>query len=419
MNIISVIAWFLGAVMWITFLRHTLQEKKVRHRVGCAAVFAAAGVGTFVPYIAMPESEMLLLIVSLVLSIALTLWRFSGSVLRRIVFAALPITLFSLSGLFADCVAQFSAADSHVITTAITMLLGWALIGTAKTYFSPTKAVHGVTQSTLLLTSVGLSQILYVLLRAAASFGVSQTAVCFLCLTAFGLITVNAIWYHMLALQHQTVRTELEEQLLMQQKNDQLRFDELKYQVESLQKARHDFHNTLQVIRSLNNDRKPVQVEAYLTSYLDTVNTSNAYVATNSDYVNAIVNAKTAEARSRGITVENVISADIGTCNPVDIANIIGNLFDNAISACEKTADHPRIRFHMSVEGDETVLTMKNSIVSSVLNVNPQLATEKTDRANHGYGTKIIRDLAAKYHGYADFYEERGEFCCRVVLYLG
>jgi len=418
MNIISVIAWFLGAVMWITFLRHTLQEKKVRHRVGCAAVFAAAGVGTFVPYIAMPESEMLLLIVSLVLSIALTLWRFSGSVLRRIVFAALPITLFSLSGLFADCVAQFSAADSHVITTAITMLLGWALIGTAKTYFSPTKAVHGVTQSTLLLTSVGLSQFLYVLLRAAASFGVSQTAVCFLCLTAFGLITVNAIWYHMLALQHQTVRTELEEQLLQQQKNDQLRFDELKYQIETLKKAKHDFNNTLQVVRRLNNERKPAQVEAYLASYLDATRASNAYVTTNSDYINAIVNIKSAEARKLGIMVDNVIAAEIGAFTPVDCSNIIGNLFDNAIEACKKVKDHPRICFRLFTEGDATVLTMQNSIAASVLAFNPQLETAKTDSANHGFGTKIIRETAEKYHGYADFYEERGEFCCRVVLYL-
>jgi len=331
MNIISVIAWFLGAVMWITFLRHTLQEKKTRHRAGCAAVFAVAGVGTFVPYIAMPESKMLLLIVSLILSIALTLWRFSGSVLRRIVFAALPITLFSLSGLFADCVAQFIAADSHVITTAIAMLLGWSLIGTAKTYFSPMKAVHGATQSTLLLTSVGLSQILYVLLRAAASFGVSQTAVCFLCLTAFGLITVNAIWYHMLAAQHQKHRSELEEQLLMQQKNDQLRFDELKYQIETLKKAKHDFNNTLQVVRRLNHERKPAQVEEYLASYLNTMRTSNAYVATSSDYINAIVNIKTAEARKLGITVDNVIASEIGAFEPVDFTVPLVILIDGEV----------------------------------------------------------------------------------------
>lgn len=34
----------------------------------------------------------------------------------------------------------------------------------------------------------------------------------------------------------------------------------------------------------------------------------------------------------------------------------------------------------------------------------------------YGNGIKIIRDIAGKYNGHCDFYEEENMFCCLVVL---
>lgn len=47
---------------------------------------------------------------------------------------------------------------------------------------------------------------------------------------------------------------------------------------------------------------------------------------------------------------------------------------------------------------------------------NPHLRTTKKNKSSHGYGTKIICDIARKYHGKYDFYEEEGFFCCSVTL---
>ena len=59
---------------------------------------------------------------------------------------------------------------------------------------------------------------------------------------------------------------------------------------------------------------------------------------------------------------------------------------------------------------------LKNTIDESVLANNPHLRTTKKNKSSHGYGTKIIRDIARKYHGKYDFYEEEGFFCCSVTL---
>ncbi len=50
----------------------------------------------------------------------------------------------------------------------------------------------------------------------------------------------------------------------------------------------------------------------------------------------------------------------------------------------------------------------------SVLRKNPALKTIKKKKSSYGYGTKIICDIARKYHGKYDFYEEDEFFCCVV-----
>ena len=61
-------------------------------------------------------------------------------------------------------------------------------------------------------------------------------------------------------------------------------------------------------------------------------------------------------------------------------------------------------------------IDLKNTIDISVLESNPQLLTTKKNRNEHGYGINIIKEIASKYDGYCDFYEESGMFCCRIVM---
>ena len=53
-----------------------------------------------------------------------------------------------------------------------------------------------------------------------------------------------------------------------------------------------------------------------------------------------------------------------------------------------------------------------------MLSANPNLTTDKQDKKSHGLGTKIIKDIAAKYNGFAEFYDEDGSFCCNVIINL-
>lgn len=62
------------------------------------------------------------------------------------------------------------------------------------------------------------------------------------------------------------------------------------------------------------------------------------------------------------------------------------------------------------------IFSLKNTISQSVIEKNPSLISTKKNKANHGLGVRIIKEIAEKYDGYSDFYEECGMFCCMAVL---
>lgn len=97
----------------------------------------------------------------------------------------------------------------------------------------------------------------------------------------------------------------------------------------------------------------------------------------------------------------------------MDLCNLIGNMFDNAIEASQNS-EKRFIYFEISQKNDNLNIFLKNSIDQSVLTSNPHLQSTKKSN-NHGFGTSIIKEIAMRHHGIADFYEEDNCFCCNVI----
>lgn len=267
-------------------------------------------------------------------------------------------------------------------------------------------------------TLLGCSMVIFLLLFGASWTCANRFVVVSFCVITIILCFLNHGILHILAKLNHENRSSFEETLIRQQNSNQLRLDELSYQYETLQKSRHDFKNVLCVIRNLNHERKHIQVEQYITSYMEHLQTAAAFVTTDNEYLNAIISAKASEARKHDIDVHIVISSKKQTVDSVDLCNMLGNMFDNAITACLKMKEGRKITLRIYDEGSETIFCMKNTILAPVLPNNPELQTEKKDYKNHGYGIRIIREIAQKHGGFADFYEEGNMFCCNVVLHL-
>lgn len=99
------------------------------------------------------------------------------------------------------------------------------------------------------------------------------------------------------------------------------------------------------------------------------------------------------------------------------MCRLIYDALDNAVYACiHSMQDKKELYILLKRETYRYTFYVKNTIDISVLKENPNLKTTKANSSHHGNGIGIMRDIAAKYDGECDFYEEDGLFC--VAIYL-
>ena len=194
--------------------------------------------------------------------------------------------------------------------------------------------------------------------------------------------------------------------------------DNASEQYETIRKIRHDIKNQMSALEyMLENDeyedaKKYIgNSNAYIVSQEPVVNTDNVMV-------NAIINSKLTTASAMGITVTCFSVKTFEGIDDHDLCSLLSNSIENALTACLEDDESKTKMLSVKITFDEGVYTflVSNSISSSVLTNNPQLLTTKQDKTTHGLGTKIINEIANKYNGRCDFFEENGIFYCKTVL---
>lgn len=188
----------------------------------------------------------------------------------------------------------------------------------------------------------------------------------------------------------------------------------IKEQDENFRRMRHDFKHHMCVIDTLLDENKISEAKNYIKDYIGSIS-ANIYVDTGNEYLNAILNSKITYAKRNGINITSVITGEIKGISNIDMCNLIGNLIDNAIEGCANTQDKNIV---VKILSEETFIriSVSNSISSSVLKDNANLKTSKSDSENHGFGTKTIKNIASKYNGYADYFEEDNKFFANITL---
>ena len=270
----------------------------------------------------------------------------------------------------------------------------------------------------MLSLNITMSIIAYIFLYYSVYYSASPLANFYVALCSVAVITINITMYIVLSNFSNRYETEMENTLLRQQAEYQAgAIMETKNQYDELQKVRHDFNNTVRVIGTLSSEGKNSEIEAYIQEYFKTQAISKTMIKTGNSFVDAIVNSKLSEAIQLGIDVSISTISDLKSEHNIDLCSLLGNLLDNAIRA-SKESSKKVIKLDIRRDMESIAITVKNTIDSSVLAKNPDLVSDKQDKKNHGYGTKIIREIAKKHSGFADFYEEDGYFCCNVILYI-
>ena len=201
----------------------------------------------------------------------------------------------------------------------------------------------------------------------------------------------------------------IEEKLSVQKQNS-----------EKLQRVRHDIRNHLINAKLLleNNDKdSAVLLLSDIIGQTDNITLSISQ-STGNNIIDTIVAFKATVCENRNISFEYELDVlPELEIDYADISSVISNLIDNAVEATEKS-DKPYIMLKISVHGSYLDIFVKNTYNGKV-NVDDKhtaLITTKNDADSHGYGTRIIKEIAEKYDGNYSWKEYDTFFIANVLL---
>lgn len=208
------------------------------------------------------------------------------------------------------------------------------------------------------------------------------------------------------------------EALKMRQQYQQYYIDNASHQYESIKRLRHDIKDQLSAVGYLLKSREYNKAEEVINKYRAYVERSEPVVNTNNFMVNAIINSKLTAAMAMGVTVTCLSVKDFDGIEEHDLFSLLSNSIENAVTSCTENKQHDKQIISVNIRYEEGVYTflIVNSISDSVLNKNPELKTNKSGKESHGYGTKILREIAEKYKGRCDFFEKDNMFYCKLSL---
>ncbi len=229
------------------------------------------------------------------------------------------------------------------------------------------------------------------------------------------MTAMNAALYVLLAILSKTYKKNYELEL----KSQVSEFEDKRYQNaldewNKAEKVRHDVKHQMAAISAMIEAGQTDECKAFLKEYISSLEQNGRFSRSGNNIIDCLIDSKLSHLQNTQIIVSGFID-DLSDIKETDLASLIGNMLDNAVEAEEKVGDK-RIELHFFNKGDNRVIICKNNIESSVLAENKELKTSKKQKSGHGFGHQIIQDIAAKYNGFSDFYEENNMFCVQVIL---
>ena len=168
---------------------------------------------------------------------------------------------------------------------------------------------------------------------------------------------------------------------------------------------RHDMRNNLQVLTLLLESGEYDKMREYLEQMGANLESADISAHTGDMIADAIIAEKMRKASESGITLK--VSGKISGVEfaPVDMCKILGNMLDNAIEAASDERlegldeEHRCIDLDFKKTDNFFMISMSNPCAVCPVIRDGTIETVKSDKKNHGFGLKNIREAAVKYNG--------------------
>ena len=234
----------------------------------------------------------------------------------------------------------------------------------------------------------------------------------------FVMIVVSIlVWFLLIRISNDyQVKTDL---LLSRQREEMYRESVISSgeQISKMSEIKHDMKNNLKSIYRLIENCQYDEAKCLCIDCSESIEKVYTPINTDNPTLNAILNVEIEKARQNGISFSYTVTDSLSFVSSTDVVSIIGNLCDNAIEylSCIDQSQR-KMSLEITVRNDYRMIVCRNTIVSSVLSVNPDMKTTKKDAALHGKGLSILRSIADKYNGTIGYREDDNSIEVTLVI---
>ena len=234
----------------------------------------------------------------------------------------------------------------------------------------------------------------------------------------FVMIVVSVlVWFLLIRISNDNqVKTDL---LLSRQREEMYRESVIGSgeQISRMSEIKHDMKNNLKSIYRLIDNGQYDEAKRLCIDCSESIEKVYTPINTNNPTLNAILSVEIEKARQNGISFSYTVTDSLSFVSSTDVVSIIGNLCDNAIEylSCIDQ-DQRKMSLEITVRNDYRMIVCRNTIVSSVLSVNPDMKTTKKNAALHGKGLSILRSIADKYSGTIGYKEDDNRIEVTLVI---
>ena len=184
---------------------------------------------------------------------------------------------------------------------------------------------------------------------------------------------------------------------------------------EELHKLRHDIKNQASYLSILIQQGKNEEALNYINEFMAGSEEALTSFSCSNNVINSIINLELTKAKIKGIKMDiKVVIPPMLPFKDSDLVSLITNMIDNALENYKSDNNDP-ITIRILKQNDFVRFFISNPTDVEKLKTGSLTSTRKSGRG-HGYGTKIIKNIASTYNGFVEFSVEGDRFLCDAVL---
>ena len=210
-------------------------------------------------------------------------------------------------------------------------------------------------------------------------------------------------------------------QILLEKQNNYYnrQFELTKESLSAMNTLKHDFKNHLTAIYTLLQNKEVPQAVEHLSQMMHICEFDKKYAVSGNVSIDSILNFKLNEAIKNDIVVSSDLSIPMQFDMPsFDMAVILGNLLDNAISANLALSHNRHINVTVRFDKGRLLIKIENPYEGTLREQGGKLLTIKADQMHHGIGMESVRNTLKKYDGILTIDHSDNIFRAQILMYI-